>query len=102
MTTSTKLRAAALLALALAVTLGMRASAPVTIYLAGDSTMAQKEPNKRPETGWGEALQPCFDSASVRVANRAMNGRSTKSFVAEGRWKAIVDSLNPGDYVLIE
>jgi len=102
MTTLTRLRAAVLITLALAATLGLRAAQPVTIYLAGDSTMAQKEPNKRPETGWGEALQPCFDSASVRVANRAMNGRSTKSFVGEGRWKAIVDSLNPGDYVLIE
>ena len=44
---------------------------PITIWLAGDSTMAQKQPDKRPETGWGEALQPCFDSSAVRVANRA-------------------------------
>lgn len=88
--------------LALGATLGLHRAAPVTIWLAGDSTMAQKQPNKRPETGWGEALQPCFDSTQVRVANRAMNGRSTKSFVAEGRWKAITDSLKAGDYVLIE
>ena len=64
--------------------------------------MAQKQADKRPETGWGEALQPCFDSAEVRIANRAMNGRSTRSFVAEGRWKAIVDSLHAGDYVFIQ
>ena len=75
---------------------------PLTLWLAGDSTMAQKQPDKRPETGWGEALQPCFDSAAVRVANRAMNGRSTRSFVAEGRWKAIVDSMKAGDYVFIQ
>ncbi len=75
---------------------------PITLWLAGDSTMAQKQPDKRPETGWGEALQPCFDSTAVRVANRAMNGRSTRSFVAEGRWKAIVDSLKPGDYLFIQ
>ncbi len=75
---------------------------PITLWLAGDSTMAQKQPDKRPETGWGEALQPCFDSTAVRVANRALNGRSTRSFVAEGRWKAIVDSLKPGDYVFIQ
>lgn len=81
--------------------LGARAQ-PVTVWLAGDSTMAQKQPDKRPETGWGEALQPCFDSSAVRIANRAMNGRSTRSFVAEGRWRAIVDSLKPGDYVLIQ
>ena len=81
--------------------LGARAQ-PITVWLAGDSTMAQKQPDKRPETGWGEALQPCFDSAEVRVANRAMNGRSTRSFVAEGRWRAIVDSLTPGDYVFVQ
>jgi len=75
---------------------------PVTVWLAGDSTMAQKQPDKRPETGWGEALQPCFDSSEVRIANRAVNGRSTRSFVAEGRWKAIVDSLHAGDYVFIQ
>ena len=75
---------------------------PITVWLAGDSTMAQKQPDKRPETGWGEALQPCFDSTQVRIANRAMNGRSTRSFVAEGRWQAIVDSLRPGDFVFIQ
>jgi lysophospholipase L1-like esterase len=77
-------------------------SQPITVWLAGDSTMAQKQPDKRPETGWGEALQPCFDSTQVRIANRAMNGRSTRSFVAEGRWQAIVDSLRPGDFVFIQ
>jgi lysophospholipase L1-like esterase len=75
---------------------------PITVWLAGDSTMAQKQPDKRPETGWGEALQPCFDSTRVRIVNRAMNGRSTRSFVAEGRWKAIVDSLKTGDYVFVQ
>ena len=81
--------------------LGFRAS-PITVWLAGDSTMAPKQPEKRPETGWGEALQPCFDSTVVHIANRAVNGRSTRSFVAEGRWKAIVDSLKAGDYVFIQ
>ena len=75
---------------------------PITVWLAGDSTMAPKQADKRPETGWGEALQGCFDSTEVRVANRAMNGRSTRSFVAEGRWQAILDSLEAGDYVFIQ
>ena len=92
---------AKLVALLLIVLLSPRAQ-PVTVWLAGDSTMAQKQPDKRPETGWGEALQPCFDSTEVRVANRAMNGRSTRSFVAEGRWRAIADSLQPGDYVFVQ
>ena len=75
---------------------------PITVWLAGDSTMAQKQPDRRPETGWGEALQSCFDSSEVRIANRAVNGRSTRSFIAEGRWQAIADSLRAGDYVLIQ
>ena len=40
---------------------------PIMIYLAGDSTMARKLPEKRPETGWGEALQQFFDEAKVRI-----------------------------------
>jgi lysophospholipase L1-like esterase len=102
MTTSSRITTALLLPVLLAGALAFRSFAPVTIYLAGDSTMAAKANNKRPETGWGEALGACFNPASVRIVNRAMNGRSTKSFVSEGRWKAIVDSLKPGDYVAIQ
>lgn len=74
----------------------------ITIYLAGDSTMAQKADDKRPETGWGEFLQSYFDESKVKIDNHAQNGRSTKSFIAEGRWQKIVDSLKSGDYVFIE
>jgi lysophospholipase L1-like esterase len=77
-------------------------AAPITVWIAGDSTAAEKQVNKRPETGWGEMLGQYFKPEEVRVANRAMNGRSTKSFIAEGRWKNIVDSLNTGDYVFIQ
>jgi lysophospholipase L1-like esterase len=62
------------------VLLGMQrsyAATPVTIYLAGDSTMAQKVATKHPETGWGEYLQQYFDVDEVRVENNARNGRST-------------------------
>jgi lysophospholipase L1-like esterase len=94
--------AAIALPILLVAALAFRAAPIVTIYLAGDSTMAPKETSKRPETGWGEALQACFSTSGVRVVNRAANGRSTKSFIAEGRWKSIVDSLKPGDYVVIQ
>jgi lysophospholipase L1-like esterase len=84
-------------------TLGLAvAHPPVTVHLAGDSTMAAKRPEKRPETGWGEALQQHFDSSRVRVVNHAMNGRSTRTFIEEGRWQALVDSLKKGDWVLIQ
>lgn len=78
------------------------AQEPVTLFLAGDSTMAAKRPEKRPETGWGEFLQQHFDARRVRVENRAQNGRSTRTFIAEGRWQAILDRLKAGDYVLIQ
>ncbi|MBV8859579.1 MAG: rhamnogalacturonan acetylesterase [Acidobacteria bacterium] len=78
------------------------ADEPVTVFIAGDSTAANKAENKRPETGWGEQLQKHFDAKKVRVDNRALNGRSTKTFIAEGRWQALIDSVKPGDYVLIQ
>lgn len=79
-----------------------RADEPVTVFLAGDSTMAHKEENKRPETGWGEQLQKRFDERRVRIDNHAANGRSTKTFISEGRWQALIDKVKPGDYVLIQ
>jgi lysophospholipase L1-like esterase len=74
----------------------------ITVFLAGDSTMAEKTADKRPETGWGEYLQIHFDDKKVKIENHAQNGRSTKSFIAENRWQKIVDSLKRGDYVFIE
>ncbi|MFL5540710.1 MAG: rhamnogalacturonan acetylesterase [Longimicrobiaceae bacterium] len=74
----------------------------VGVWLAGDSTMAEKLPEKRPETGWGEMLQRFFDPARVRVHNHAKNGRSTRTFISEGRWQAMMDSVRPGDLVFIQ
>ena len=73
-----------------------------SIYLAGDSTCAPKTQEKRPETGWGEMLGKHFKDGKVRIENRAMNGRSTKSFIAEGRWQKIVDELKKGDWVFVQ
>src|SRR5438067_527175 len=75
---------------------------PITVFLAGDSTMAKKLPEKRPETGWGEMLGQFFQDGKVIIDNRAQNGRSTRTFISEGRWQAIVDALRPGDYVFIQ
>lgn len=75
---------------------------PIVVYLAGDSTMAKKADDKRPETGWGEMLQKYFDERKVKIDNRALNGRSTKSFLSEGHWQEIAGALKKGDYVFIE
>jgi len=73
----------------------------ITVYLAGDSTMSDKEVKAYPETGWGMPFHAFFDT-TVTVKNIAKNGRSTKSFIAEGLWSSISNNLNNGDYVLIQ
>lgn len=75
---------------------------PIVVFLAGDSTLAEKKPEKRPETGWGERFQQHFDSEKVKIENHAQNGRSTKTFISENRWQQIVDKLKKGDYVFIQ
>ncbi|HET7179113.1 MAG TPA: rhamnogalacturonan acetylesterase [Chryseosolibacter sp.] len=79
----------------------MRPPDKITVYLIGDSTMADKRPDAFPETGWGMPFKTFFD-ASVTVDNRAKNGRSTRSFIAENLWQPVVDQLKEGDYVFIQ
>jgi len=73
----------------------------ITIYLIGDSTLAIKQTKAYPETGWGMPFVHFFDQ-QVSIENRAQNGRSTKTFVSENRWQAVMDSLKKGDYVFIQ
>ncbi len=73
----------------------------ITIYLIGDSTMSIKDENKYPETGWGMPFVHFFDS-TVTVDNRAKNGRSTRTFMEENRWKPVVENLKKGDWVFIQ
>jgi lysophospholipase L1-like esterase len=54
-----------------------------------------------PERGWGQLLHMYFQ-VSARVENHAQNGRSTKSFIAEGRWEKVRQALKPGDFVIIQ
>ena len=74
---------------------------PIAVYLIGDSTMSKKVVKAYPETGWGMPFAHFFDE-SVTVDNRAMNGRSTKTFIEENRWQPVADNLHEGDYVLIQ
>lgn len=72
-----------------------------TIFLVGDSTMADKPLIGNPERGWGQFLRSFF-LKDVLIENHARNGRSTKSFLDEGRWQAVVERLREGDYVMIQ
>jgi lysophospholipase L1-like esterase len=85
-----------------AVTLAAVSPRPITVFLAGDSTMAEKLAEKRPETGWGEFLQAAFDPGKVAIENHAKNGRSTRTFITEGLWQDIMSRARPGDYVFIQ
>ena len=73
----------------------------ITIFLVGDSTMANKPLEDNPEKGWGMYL-PQFFNHSVVVENKAVNGRSNKSYIDEGKWDAVVQQIKPGDYVFIQ
>ncbi|MFC7559804.1 alpha/beta hydrolase fold domain-containing protein [Paenibacillus farraposensis] len=74
---------------------------PTRLFIAGDSTAAQKGAAEKPMTGWGEHLQS-YLGPSVHVDNRAVNGRSTKSFIAEGRLADIEKDFRAGDYLFIQ
>jgi len=73
----------------------------VMIFMVGDSTMADKPTEDNPERGWGQLFREFFDS-TVTIENHAMNGRSTRSFIAEGRWQTVIEKVRTGDYVFIQ
>lgn len=74
----------------------------ITIFLVADSTVADKPfKNGNPEKGWGQVF-PLYFNDGVRIDNHAVNGRSTKSFMDEGRWDKVLALIKPGDYVVIE
>lgn len=70
------------------------------IYLCGDSTCASKPQDQRPMHGWGEKLQQFFDRTNAKVDNRAKDGRSTKTFLAD--WTSIEVALRDGDWVFLQ
>jgi len=67
-------------------------------YLVGDSTT--RNPS-RPMCGWGEVFSQQFDTTQITISNQAMAGRSTRTFVSEGRWDKVLSTLKPGDFVLV-
>lgn len=73
----------------------------VRIFMAGDSTMADKEKRAYPETGWGQVFPSYFDE-DVVIENHSRNGRSTRTFISEGRWDFLMKRVGKGDYVIIQ
>ena len=72
----------------------------MTIFVCGDSTAASYTPQQAPMAGWGQMLGEL--TGGIPVVNCAVGGRSTKSFISEGRLAEIEKQLTPGDIVLIQ
>ncbi|WP_192350123.1 rhamnogalacturonan acetylesterase [Algoriphagus sp. Y33] len=72
-----------------------------TLYLIGDSTV-RNDGEGNLQRGWGNFLQEFFDSTKLTVSNQAMAGRSTRTFIKEGRWDQVLERLKPGDYVIMQ
>ncbi|HBF33406.1 TPA: hypothetical protein DDW35_02460 [Candidatus Sumerlaeota bacterium] len=91
---------ALLLSLSAAMGQATAPAAKPTLYIVGDSTVCN--PNKG-KAGWGDVIAPGFDSSKITVKNVAIGGRSSRSYIEEGRWKqAVLDQLKPGDFVFVQ
>jgi lysophospholipase L1-like esterase len=74
-----------------------------TLYLVGDSTVRNgKGDGAGGQWGWGEPLVDYFDAAKINVVNRAIGGRSSRTYITEGRWDELLAMLKPGDFVLFQ
>lgn len=73
-----------------------------TIFWAGDSTVKQNSIATYPQTGIGQAFHRYVRNMQVQIENHAENGRSTKSFMDEGRLAVIYDRIREGDFLFIQ
>lgn len=72
------------------------------VFLTGDSTVKNEDKKKDGMWGWGSQAYTVFDSTKCTVVNCAKAGRSTRTYLNEGRWDEVYNSVRPGDYVLIQ
>src|SRR6185436_7774193 len=67
-----------------------------TLFIIGDSTVRN---GTKGQMGWGEAIAAQFDPAKIIVVNRAIGGRSSRTFLTEGRWAKVLDEVRSGNFV---
>lgn len=77
------------------------ASTKVTVYIAGDSTVATYDPSVSSKVGWGQVI-PNYFTSDLNFENHAIGGRSSKSFINEGRLDEILKKIKPNDYLFIQ
>lgn len=69
-----------------------------TLWIVGDSTLNSNAPMR----GWGQELAQFFDQTKINVVNRAIGGRSSRTFIYEGRWDKIMSEIKKGDFVILQ
>ena len=77
-------------------------STSFSIYVVGDSTVQTYKDNVYPQTGWGQVLGYFFDASRVKVLNYAIGGRSSRTFIEEGRLDEVKGKLQKGDYLFVQ
>jgi rhamnogalacturonan acetylesterase len=83
-------------------TLGEKKQKP-TVWLIGDSTVKNGSGKGQGGLwGWGDRLYTCIDTNKISIRNHAIGGRSSRTFLAEGRWDVVLSKIKPGDYVIMQ
>ena len=72
------------------------------VFITGDSTVKNKDKEKDGMWGWGAVANTVFDENKINIVNAAKAGRSCRTYLNEGRWEQVYNSLQPGDFVLIQ
>ena len=72
------------------------------VFITGDSTVKNNDKDPDGMWGWGAVANTVFDETKIEIVNAAMAGRSCRSYLNEGRWDKVYNSLKPGDFVLIQ
>lgn len=73
------------------------------LYIIGDSTVRNGDgTGKSQQWGWGSFIAPYFDTTRMGVQNHAIGGRSSRTFITEGRWERITSKLKKGDIVIMQ
>lgn len=74
-----------------------------TLWLVGDSTVRNGHGDGAGgQWGWGEPLVQFFDSSKINVVNRAIGGRSSRTYITEGHWSDTLAMMKPGDFMLVQ
>jgi rhamnogalacturonan acetylesterase len=73
------------------------------LYIIGDSTVKNGDGTGRNgQVGWGSVISVHFDSSKISVQNQAIGGRSSRTFITDGRWDKILANLQAGDFVIMQ